>query len=64
MKDFSASFTDLTRDFAGVAGSAMTVSALFDFASSDRRNKNDDPELRLVKPLLKMGLAGMLMRMF
>lgn len=52
----------LTDDFASVAGKALIVSAVFDLAYADRTRGNDnDPEMKVAKPMLKMMLAGMLM---
>jgi hypothetical protein len=37
----------------------MAVSTIFDMASAPKRN--EDPELKVLKPALKMSLLGMLL---
>jgi hypothetical protein len=64
MFDFDA-FADLTASFntaisggASIAANAMAVSTIFSLASAPQRG--EDPELKVLKPALKMPLLAML----
>ncbi|MDD9901222.1 MAG: hypothetical protein OXT65_09615 [Alphaproteobacteria bacterium] len=72
--DFFASFADLTENFtravdpaasnlisvvSHTASLGITTQAILEMAHQDRK-KDADPELKAVKPVAKMMLAGML----
>ena len=56
--DLTASFTAATTSFAGLAGETMALGAVFDLAS-DRKDPTQDPDLKPLKSVAKMFLAGM-----
>lgn len=53
----TASFNTAVHGGASIAANAMAVSAIFDIASAPKRN--EDPEIKVLKPALKMSLLGM-----
>ncbi|MEZ0259381.1 MAG: hypothetical protein ACAH80_00125 [Alphaproteobacteria bacterium] len=57
--DMTASFNTAVHGGAGIAANAMAVSTIFSMASAPQRN--EDPELKVLKPALKMSLLGMML---
>lgn len=58
--DMTGSFNTAVKGGASLAATGMAVGEIFDLASS-RKKPGQDPDLKLPKAILKMGLLGMLM---